>query len=52
MLIRWGWQGKSAYLGMLEIQVDRGSGYTLLAFDTTPNYLDGTPAPATAQKWT
>ena len=52
VLIRWGWQGKSAYLDLLEIQVDRGSGYTLLAFDSTPNYLDTTPAPATPQKWT
>jgi hypothetical protein len=30
--------------------VDRGSGFTLLAQDTTPGDLD-TPPPATAAKW-
>lgn len=49
--VRWGWQGKSAFLDLLEIHVDRGSGFALLAMDSTPNYLDGTPAPATPQKW-
>ncbi len=47
----WGWGGNSAYLDMLEIQVDRGQGWALLAFDTTPNYTDTTALPATATKW-
>lgn len=50
--VRWSWQGKSAFLDLLELHVDRGSGFALLAMDTTPNYLDTTPAPATPQKWT
>ena len=47
----WGWDGQSAFLDMLELQVDRGNGWTLLAFDTTPNYTDTTPLPATPTKW-
>jgi hypothetical protein len=46
VFIRWSWQGKSQFLDMLELQVDRGSGYTLLSYDTTPNYLDTTAIPA------
>jgi hypothetical protein len=49
--IDWGWDGQSAFLDMLELQVDRGSGWALLAFDTTPNYTDTTPLPATPTKW-
>lgn len=53
VLARWNWQGYSQFLDQLEIQVDRGDGkgYVMLTYDTTPNYLDGTPLPATAQKW-
>ena len=47
----WGWGGNSDFLDMLELQVDRGSGWALLAFDTTPNYTDTTPLPATPTKW-
>lgn len=52
--IGWGWQGNSAFLDMLEIEVDRndGKGFVMLAFDTTPNYVDTTPFPATPTKWT
>jgi hypothetical protein len=52
--IGWGWGGNSASLDMLELQVDRGdgSGYALLAFDTTPNYTDSAPFPDTLTKWT
>ena len=39
--IGWGWQGNSAFLDMCELQVDRGSGWTALAHDTT------TPRPTT-----
>lgn len=49
--IGWGWGGNSAFLDMLELQVDRGSGWTLLAYDTTPNYTDSTALPATPTKW-
>lgn len=51
VLIGWGWGGNRAYLDMCELQVDRGTGWALLAFDTTPNYTDTTPHPATAAKW-
>ncbi len=44
VLARWDWQGQSAFLDMIELQVDRGQGYGLLAMDTTP-------FPATAQEW-
>jgi len=49
--VGWGWDGHSAFLDMLELQVDRGSGWTMLAFDTTPNYTDTAPLPATPTKW-
>ena len=47
----WNWGGNSAYLDQCEIQVDRGSGYQVLTFDTTPGYTDSTPFPATPTKW-
>ena len=39
---------------MCELQVDRadGKGFVALCFDTTPNYTDSTPFPATPAKWT
>lgn len=37
---------------MRALPLDRGTRFTLLAFDTTPHDLNGTPTPATAQKWT
>lgn len=49
--IGWDWGGNSAFLDMIELQVDRGAGYGLLAYDTTPGYTDTTPFPATAAKW-
>jgi hypothetical protein len=41
------------HLDLLEIQVDRGDGkgWVFLTFDTTPNYTDTTPFPATPTKW-
>jgi hypothetical protein len=52
--IAWTWGGYSAFLDMIEIQVDRGDGkgYVFLATDTTPGYLDTCPRPATPAKWT
>lgn len=47
----WSWQGNSAYLDQCEIQVDRGNGWQVLTFDTTPGYTDSTPLPATPTKW-
>ena len=51
--VYWGWGGNTAYLDMIELQVDRGDGkgYVLLAYDTTPNYTDTAPLPATPTKW-
>ncbi len=49
--IGWSWQGHSAFLDMLEIQVDRGQGWTHLASDTTPGYNDTAPFPATLTRW-
>jgi hypothetical protein len=53
VLIGWGWQGYSDFLDMLELQVDRGDGkgWVFLTYDTTPNYTDTTPLPATPTKW-
>ena len=47
----WNWQGYGAFLDMLEIQVDRGSGWVHLASDTTPNYIDTMPFPANFTGW-
>ena len=49
--VGWGWGGNSAFLDMCELQVDRGQGWQMLAFDTTPNYTDTAPFPATPTKW-
>ena len=51
-LVGWGWQGQSAFLDLIEIHVNRGTGYQLLAMDTTPDYLDTFAAPAGGAKWT
>ncbi|MEY4385730.1 MAG: hypothetical protein RLY20_1013 [Verrucomicrobiota bacterium] len=52
--VDWGWQGNSAYLDLCELQVDRGDGkgFGLLAFDSTPGYVDTAPLPAAPAKWT
>jgi hypothetical protein len=49
-----GWGGNGAFLDICEIEVDRsdGKGFVMLTFDTTPNYTDTTPFPATPTKWT
>lgn len=47
----WDWQGFSAFLDQCELQVDRGQGYQVLTFDTTPGYTDSTPFPAAPTKW-
>ena len=54
MDIGWGWGGHSAFLDLLQIQVDRSDakGFVDLVHDTTPNYTDTTPFPATLTKWT
>ncbi|MFN0076576.1 MAG: hypothetical protein ACKVY0_08885 [Prosthecobacter sp.] len=54
VVIRWSWQGHAAFLDMLELVVDRadGKGFVTVAFDTTPDYTDTTPFPATPTKWT
>ncbi|HRK16941.1 MAG TPA: hypothetical protein PK490_21850, partial [Prosthecobacter sp.] len=40
VFIDWNWGGQRAHLSMIQLQVDRGQGWTDLAFDTTPGYLD------------
>jgi len=49
----WSWGGYSAFLDMIEIQVDRndGKGFVFMANDTTPGYVDTTPQPTTPVKW-
>ena len=49
--IEWNWQGYGKFLDMLEMQVDRGTGWGPLTFDTTPGYTDSTPHPATLTLW-
>ncbi len=53
VMVRWGWQGKSTFLDLCEIEVDRGNnaGFKLLAYDSTPSYVD-TLAPTVLVKWT
>lgn len=52
--VGWGWQGNTAFLDMCELQVDRGDGkgFAVLAYDTTPGYVDTMPLPAAPAKWT
>jgi hypothetical protein len=47
----WGWQAFGKYLDQCELQVDRGQGWQNLTFDTTPNYTDTHPLPATLTQW-
>ncbi|MEO5913884.1 MAG: hypothetical protein ABIS50_06600 [Luteolibacter sp.] len=49
--IAWGWQGHGSHLDLIEIQVDRGAGYVLLTYDSTPGYIDTAPFPAAPAKW-
>jgi len=44
-----GWK-KGDFEGV-RIEVDRGAGWVFLAIDTTPDYLDTHPTPATATVW-
>jgi hypothetical protein len=52
--VGWGWGGNGAFLDLCELQVDRGDGkgFVLLAYDTTPGYVDTAPFPAAPVKWT
>ena len=50
--VSWNWGGFSSFLDQLELEVDRGQGFGLLAIDTTPGYTDTQPLPATPTKWT
>jgi hypothetical protein len=49
--VLWGWAGNAAYLDMIELQVDRGAGWQLLSYDTTPNYSDTAAQPSAPTKW-
>jgi hypothetical protein len=50
--IGWNWGGYANFLDQLELEVDRGQGFVLLAIDTTPGYTDNQPFPAAPTKWT
>jgi hypothetical protein len=52
--IKWNWPSNRTKLQMCEIHVDRndGKGFTLLIFDTTPNYIDTHEQPAQPVIWT
>lgn len=52
VVIDWGWQGFGSRLDLIEIQVDRGAGFGLFTYDTTPGYNDTTPFPAAPATWT
>jgi hypothetical protein len=45
--IGWDWGGFANFLDQLELEVDRGQGFVLLAIDTTPGYTDNQPFPTT-----
>jgi len=47
----WSFGKYRKFLTMVEIQVDRGSGWQMLAFDTTPGYDDTFAQPATVAMW-
>ena len=49
--IGWGWLGYGKWLDQCELQVDRGQGWQTLTFDTTPDYIDSHPFPATVAQW-
>ena len=49
--LKWTWQGFASFLDQIEIQVDRGTGWQVLTFDTTPGYTDSHPHPATLTQW-
>ena len=53
VFVGWGWQGFSAFLDQLEIQVDRSDtkGWVFLTYDSTPDYTDTAPFPAAPVKW-
>ncbi|PYI92548.1 MAG: hypothetical protein DME97_09530 [Verrucomicrobia bacterium] len=50
--VGWDWGGFSSFLDQLELEVDRGQGFGLLAIDTTPGYTDTQSFPAAPAKWT
>ena len=43
--------GGQAFLNMLQMQADRCTGYTDLAFDTTPGYTDTQAFPTAVTHW-
>ena len=52
--VSWGWNGCRSALDMCELQVDRGDGkgFVVLAYDTTPGYVDTAPFPPVPTRWT
>ncbi|MBA2436243.1 MAG: hypothetical protein H0V54_14395 [Chthoniobacterales bacterium] len=54
VLVGLDWGGHRAFPDLCEIEVDRGggTGFALLAYDTTRGYTDTAPFPAKPVKWT
>jgi hypothetical protein len=48
----WAYCGFANFLEQIELEVDRGQGFALLAIDSTPGYTDNQPFPAAPVKWT
>jgi hypothetical protein len=51
VFLGWGFGGHGKVLDAWEAEVDRGSGYVPLTFDTSPGYLDTAPQPAQRTRW-
>jgi hypothetical protein len=49
--IPWTFGGNSKFLDQIEIQADRGTGWQILTFDTTPGYTDTHAQPSTLAQW-
>lgn len=49
--ITWDYSGFAEFLNQLEIHVDRGTGWQILTFDSTPGSTDTTPHPHTLTRW-
>ncbi len=49
--IHWNFGGYGKFLDQIELQVDRGNGWQILTFDTTPGYTDTHEQPTTLTQW-
>ena len=51
VFVGWDWRGFAKFLDQCEIQVNRGTGWQPLTFDTTPGYTDTEAFPAALTEW-